>query len=178
MPAGLTPARTHVDVYEQRPLEQGWQAAWAEPDRRPSPEAIDDLDWLPARVPGTAAGLLRDAGREAGALDSQDWWFRTTFEAAPAATDEEVVLHLDGIATVAEIWLNGQLLLQGDSMFARHALDVGVLRATLRPRLDGDEGILSVRLRLRNLGGAPTGRVTLELDGPSGRHRAAISIVE
>ena len=254
MPAGLTPARTHVDGYEQRPLEQGWQAAWAEPDRRPSPEAIDDLDWLPARVPGTAAGLLRDAGREAGPLDSQDWWFRTTFEAAPAATDEEVVLHLDGIATVAEVWLNGQLLVQGDSMFARHALDVGallrglnelaircralapllgtqrrprarwrtrlvpdnnlrwfrtmllgripgfspgpvavgpwrpvrlerrrrvaVLGATLRPRLDGDEGILSVRLRLRNLGGAPTGRATLELDGPSGRHRAAIGIVE
>ena len=69
----------------------------------------DGLTWWPAVVPGTAAGALRDAGVAAGGdLDGQDWWFRTTFEAAPAAEGEAVVLRLDGLATMAEVLLNGE----------------------------------------------------------------------
>ena len=84
--------------------------------------------WLPARVPGTAAGALRDAGRwrpgDPSDLDAEDWWWRTSFDAQPVAAGEEVRLCLDGIATVAEVHLNGELVLQSDSMFAAHALDV------------------------------------------------------
>ena len=59
-------------------------------------------------------------------FDAEDWWFRTSFEAEPAlAPGEQVRLCLDGIATVAEVFLNGELVLESDSMFAAHALDVG-----------------------------------------------------
>ena len=44
------------------------------------------------------------------------------------------LLRLDGIATVAEVFLNGEPLLESDSMFAAHALDVGaLLRAERQP---------------------------------------------
>ncbi len=57
-------------------------------------------------------------------FDAEDWWFRTSFDAEPAADGEEVMLRLDGIATVAEVYLNGERVLESDSMFAAHALDV------------------------------------------------------
>ena len=91
----------------------------------PSPADLDGLAWIPAHVPGTAAGALRDAGREPGDLDAQDWWFRTTFEADPAEAGEELVLRLDGLATLAEVFLNGELVRRSESMFATHSIDIG-----------------------------------------------------
>ena len=76
-------------------------------------------------VPGTAAGAAREAGLTAAGLDDQDWWFRTSFEAGPAQPGEQLVLRLDGVATLAEVFLNGESVLRSDSMFARHAIDVG-----------------------------------------------------
>jgi beta-mannosidase len=35
-----------------------------------------------------------------------------------------VLLRLEGIATIAKVYLNGELVLESDSMFASHALDV------------------------------------------------------
>ena len=58
-------------------------------------------------------------------LDAETWTFRTTFEASPAAPGEEVVLRLDGVATLAEVELNGERLLDVESMFEAHEVDVG-----------------------------------------------------
>jgi beta-mannosidase len=128
------PARGAVEAHRELILDQGWEAGSSAPDANPDPASIAGIEWIPATVPGTAAAALRDAGRwapgETRDLDAEDWWFRTRFEAEPAAQGEELVLHLDGIATVAEVYLNGSLLLESDSMFAAHAVDVGgLLRA-------------------------------------------------
>ncbi|MBS1675917.1 MAG: glycoside hydrolase family 2 protein [Actinobacteria bacterium] len=118
-----------VPGHECSELTAGWQVAACEPDACATPAAAAGLNWLPAEVPGTAAGALRaagewdfDAGRD---FDAEDWWFRTGFDAAPAAGDEEVVLHLDGVATVHEVFLNGERIGGGESMFAPAAIDVG-----------------------------------------------------
>jgi beta-mannosidase len=112
-------------------LCDGWQAAACRPSDHTDPATLEELTWLPARVPGTAAGALRDAGcwhpGDPGDLDAEDWWFRTRFHAPPAESGEEVTLELDGVATVAEIFLNGRQLLASNTMFASYALDVGVL---------------------------------------------------
>jgi beta-mannosidase len=112
-------------------ISTGWQAARAPADGGVGIAGIDDLSWMPAQVPGTAAGALRDAGLwRTGDLgnpvdfDAEDWWFRTCFVAEPVLPGEEVRLCLDGIATVAEVYLNGELVLESDSMFLAHALDV------------------------------------------------------
>ena len=79
--------------------------------------------WLPAKVPGTVAQALRDAGQwslEApAALHGKDFWFRTRFAATGAQT-----LRFHGLATLAEIWLNGKQLLQTDNMFLPHEVAV------------------------------------------------------
>jgi beta-mannosidase len=248
-------SRARVDCHATQLLREGWQAAATEPDLHTSARDLEDLGWIGASVPGTAAGALRDAGagraEHCADLDAQDWWFRTSFEASPAFAGEEVVLCLDGIATVSEVHLNGELLLRSESMFAAHELDVGtrlrgrnelaircralapllevprrprarwrtrlvshgglrffrtmllgrapgfapgpavvgpwrpvrlqrrtrvaVDELTLRPRLDGCDGVLSVRARLRALAGSTLGAVEVELAGPSGTHRATLA---
>jgi beta-mannosidase len=89
------------------------------------PEALKDAAWLSALVPGTVAASLAAAGRwnlsQPLDADDHDWWFRTTF---PAPTNHPCHLCFDGLATLAEIWLNGQLLLTTDNMFRRYRLDV------------------------------------------------------
>jgi beta-mannosidase len=53
--------------------------------------------------------------------------FALRFEAELPAPGEEVVLALDGVATVFEVVLNGVVVTEGSSMFAAHAVDVGAL---------------------------------------------------
>jgi beta-mannosidase len=112
-------------------LDADWEAARCEPDEHLDPSGIEGLDWLPAQVPGTAATALRDAGLwrpgEPIDLDAEDWWFRARFDEAPAAEGEEVVLRIEGVATVADVFLNGELLLRIESMFVSHDLEVGAL---------------------------------------------------
>jgi beta-mannosidase len=124
-----TPPRIRVEGHDELLLDDGWQAASCAPDAHGDPASLDELAWLPARVPGTAAGALRDAGRrrpgDARDLDAEDWWFRTRFHAPAASGGEQVTLALDGVATIAQVFLNGVEVLVGESMFAAHEVDVG-----------------------------------------------------
>jgi beta-mannosidase len=126
--SGAATGRTRVEGHDVRALAHDWQTAATLPGACADPRSIDSLDWLPASVPGTAAAALRSAGAwragESYDFDAQDWWFRTSFDAEPASQDEQAVLCLDGIATVAEVHLNGEHLLDSDSMFLAHAVDV------------------------------------------------------
>ncbi len=115
--------------YELTPLSDGWQFAGTPPGACADPSGLPALQFSPAAVPGTVASALRTAGRwyagDPDDFDQHDWWFRTRFAAEPAAKSEEIVLALDGIATVAEVYLNGERVLDSDSMYAGHRLDVG-----------------------------------------------------
>lgn len=232
---------------EVQPLETGWEVA-AVGARSGIPPSEDRI---PARVPGTVAGAYRDAGREIPAgLDDVEWSFRTRFDAAVAGAGEEVVLRLDGIATVADVLLDGAIVATGESMFLGQVVDIThvvggsheleircrplspLLAESGRPRarwraglvadgnlrwfrtsllgrapgfsagppvvgpwrsvsierrrgvvvddlrvqatLEGDEGRLEIGGLLRSLGFDSPDRVLVELDGPSGRHRATI----
>ncbi len=57
-------------------------------------------------------------------IDAQDWWYRTTF-AAESRTDNELFeLCFDGLASLAEVWLNGELVLSTNNMFRTYRVDV------------------------------------------------------
>ncbi|MGA9874562.1 MAG: hypothetical protein WBQ21_02010 [Solirubrobacteraceae bacterium] len=245
-----------MDDHELYHLSVGWQAARSAPDLHVDASSIEALNWIPARIPGTAAGALHDAGLwhpgEPYDFDAEDWWFRTNFETPPAQPGEDVILHLDGIATVADVYLNGELILESTSMFEPHALDiaehlstgnelaircralrpllgvrrrprarwraplvadgnlrffrtmllgrlpgiapgpasVGPWRAVrlerrrhidvqeliLRPRLEGEDGVLSVLAQLRALDGGGVGSVEVQLSGPSGTHNCQLEV--
>ncbi|OYW74522.1 MAG: hypothetical protein B7Z37_17435 [Verrucomicrobia bacterium 12-59-8] len=90
-------------------------------------------DWFAAEVPGTVASALRARGQwnhqNPPDVDAQDWWYRTTFEAAARAADEASALCFDGLASLADVWLNGELVLSSNNMFRSHRVDVArVLR--------------------------------------------------
>jgi beta-mannosidase len=109
-------------------LSTGWEVAGTAPDACAGPGELDRLDWLPAQVPGTAASALRAAGRwergDSRDFDAEDWWFRTRFDAAAAVEGEQLTLALAGIATVSDVYVNGEHVLASESMFAAHELDV------------------------------------------------------
>src|SRR4051812_31123224 len=100
------------------PLVEGWELCSAPPGASAAPAG----PWLPAKVPGTVAQALRDAGQwtlDAPApLHGTDFWFRTRFTASGPQT-----LQFHGLATLAEVWVNGQKLLQTDNMFLAHDVE-------------------------------------------------------
>ena len=104
-------------------LAERWELAPSPPGACASAEDADGLQWRPAQVPGTAAGALGDAA-DGYDFDVEDWWFRCRFSAQPAAAGETLLLRLAGLATVAEVYLNESLILESESMFAAHAVDV------------------------------------------------------
>ena len=69
--------------------------------------------WLPAPVPGTVALARAAAGRDGtGDLHAEDHWYRLD-QPLPAGAE----LEFEGLATVAEVWLDGVLAARSDSMF-------------------------------------------------------------
>lgn len=122
-PAGRLAA---VAGHETTVLDSGWEAAAAAPG---APSDAPELQWIPAQVPGTAAGALRAAGLWDPAaprdLDGEDWLFRTRFACAAPEAGERLLLRLDGVATVWEASLNGERLHSSESMFERSLIDLG-----------------------------------------------------
>lgn len=104
----------------------GWQLCALPAGRVSHPHDLDAAapEWIAAEQAGTAAAMLRAAGRFSldGAtrrFDADDWWFRASFP--KPATAAEVRLGFDGLATLASVWLNGEPLFDSDNMFLAHA---------------------------------------------------------
>ncbi len=104
-----------------------------------------DIEWTPIAAATTVAaalGLASDGSRDGVtyALDEQDWWFRAVIPPAQETAGERW-LRCDGLATLADLWLDGQHLLSSSTMFA--AQDV---------RLPSDDRAHELVMRFRALG--------------------------
>jgi beta-mannosidase len=131
-------------------LECGWRFAASAPtqgdtlragavagasDAQVLPEALfvpAGLSWQPALVPGTAASSLRALGQWSldaprRDFDAEDWWYELAFEIAPCEPDARRVLGIDGLATLASVWIDGQPVLRSDDMFLAHEIDISAL---------------------------------------------------
>jgi beta-mannosidase len=89
----------------------------------------DAAEWtlLPRLLP--AAGALRELGRwsldgPVRRFDAEDWWYRLSFDAGQRSEAERMVLGFDGLATIAQVWLNGKELFSSSNMFVSHEVDV------------------------------------------------------
>lgn len=93
----------------------------------PSKLRVADDDWLPATAPGTVAAALRAAGkwnrRDATNLDDFDWWYRCHFRCDDPNSGG--LLKFAGLASLADVWINGRHVLASDNMFITHVVDVG-----------------------------------------------------
>lgn len=110
-----------------------WEAASLPADEAQDPAALAQLSvrWFRASVPGTIGSALRadghDVFREKPALDASDHFYRCKFEKpVTAGNDSEPHLELEfeGLATLAQVWLNGEPLFSSDSMYVPVRRDV------------------------------------------------------
>lgn len=126
-------SRVHSSsIVQHEPLSIGWEFCGIEAGRARAPQELAELtlQWLPATVPCTAASALRDLkhwtlASPARDFDSQDWWYRVKLTASRPAADERLLLRFDGLATVADVWLNHELILHSENMFRAHEVDIG-----------------------------------------------------
>ena len=127
-------------------LSEGWTLTLTDSDAFETPADIPtDIETLSAPVPGTVAQALENIGQfdrqKPRPLNGHDAWYRLTLicdQAGPA------ILRFHGLATIAEIFINGERVAQSVSMF--EALDVpfaltgadevAVCFRALAPRLD------------------------------------------
>jgi len=131
-----------------------WTCAAVAPGAAANPQEARALGtrWYPATVPGTAASAVRSAEGVAAALardfDAEDWWFVTTFECEGAGP---WTLTAHGLATVAEIWVDEQLMARSESMFTATTVRLTALgpRSTLAVRCAALGPLLGLRRRPR-----------------------------
>jgi beta-mannosidase len=135
-----------ISGHTSEPLASGWEFTSSEPNAisDPSGLALGGGVWTPADVPCTVASALRAQGlwsvdEQPRRFDADDWWFRTTFRSDAHDPAVHTWLCLDGLATVADVWLNGTRLLESRGMFTPHECR---LDAVLRP-----ENVLVIRFR-------------------------------
>ena len=106
--------------------------------------------WLPVTLPATVASTLAANGQwsfeHPPEIDACDWWFHTTFEGESGPNQHPAHLIFDGLATLAQVWLNGELLLSTDNMFRSHCVDVS---SRLRPENELVIGFRSVTEALK-----------------------------
>ena len=105
-------------------LDRGWRMFQSAPGLHADPSTIpDDADWIDAKAPDTAAAALERAGRFDRAapvdLDNFDHWWRCAFD---AAAPQRLVMH--GLATLAEVFVNGDKRATSESMFAPLTLEL------------------------------------------------------
>lgn len=136
-------------------LVHGWQICATAPGRYTAADhQLDAGCWLDIVEPATAAAALRarDDWSLDGAprrFDAEDWWYRVDFATPPGEPGEPLWLGFDGLAGVADVWLNGVLLLRSDNMFVGLEREVGALvrpgENTLLMRFQALDALLAPR---------------------------------
>ncbi len=116
-----------VSSYRRHLLATGWEMCSTQPGAFEHPAALSEaaIEWLQIGKPTTAADALRALGKwslngAARRFDSEDWWFRVRFTTPQCEGHGKLVLGFDGLATVADVWIDGKHVLSSDNMFVAH----------------------------------------------------------
>lgn len=141
-----------VSSHRRHLLATGWEMCSTQPGAFDHSIVSSDerVEWLPIGKPTTAAAGLRALGKwslndTARRFDAEDWWFRARFETPRCEAGEHLVLGFDGIATVADVWLDGRHVLASDNMFLAHecAVDANVAEHELLIRCRSLDALLT-----------------------------------
>ena len=128
-------------------LRDGWDVFLTAPDRFTRPEDLDGCGGtaVPGTAPGTVVSALEAAGSSALAHRSPDdfeVWYRCRFDAPAPDAPDEARLVFEGLATIADVWLNGAHVLRSENAFLRQDVEVS--------RLLRGENVLALRFSSLN----------------------------
>ncbi len=127
-------------------LRHGWQLLGTAPSQFATPGDVPaEAAWLDISDLAPVAQALQRRGEWSldgvpRRFDAEDWWYRVRFDAPGPSYASPCLLGLDGLATVCEVWLNGEALLAESNMFKAHRL---VLPAGLKSH--GNELVIVCR---------------------------------
>lgn len=102
-----------------------WQCCAADPGRAAPPL---DAAWESVPVPGVVSETRAAASMPRDDIEQRDWWFRTAVPAADAAG----WLVFEGVATIAEVFVDGAVSARSANAFVPFAVP-------LEPRPDGGD---------------------------------------
>jgi beta-mannosidase len=115
-------------------LCEGWMFCSTGPEECATPDELQSRErtWHAAKVPCTVASSLRSAGlwtldSPLRRFDADDWWFRLDFDLPDLKAG--TALGFDGLATLCEVWLNGERQLSTSNMFVEHCISSDALVA-------------------------------------------------
>lgn len=101
-----------------------------------TPSALADVDFVECNVPGNVeldlskAGILPEdmfkgenilLGEE---YETYEWWYETVFDGVDINPGDRAVLKFEGVDTIAQYFLNGNLIGESDNMFIAHEFDI------------------------------------------------------
>jgi beta-mannosidase len=116
---------TNPELMVQKEINEGWTFRQA-----------GEAEWLPATVPGTvhtdlmANGIIEDPyyrlnEHDVQWVDKVDWEYKTTFNMDGAFSGKDrMELDFKGLDTYADVFVNGDQVLQADNMFREWKADV------------------------------------------------------
>ncbi|MBL8573955.1 MAG: glycoside hydrolase family 2 protein [Hyphomicrobiaceae bacterium] len=183
----------HDSAETVTPLARGWRLRLCDAGAFHRPGEVGDDGFLPAIMPGTVAASLRAEGLFDPArptpLHGRDVWYKTTIEG-----DGPRLLRFSGLATIAEVFLDGESILTSDNMYLDHEIEVTLAgrhelamvfrsldgelarrtgkRARWRPRMIARQGLRLIRTTL--LGHMPGWCPSIDIVGPIG----GVSLIE
>jgi beta-mannosidase len=115
--------------YQRKLLLANWSVCATGPSTETRASPPEGTEWLAIKTLMPVAAALRALKRwsldePARRFDAQDWWYRLTFDAPLLTPGSRRYLGFDGLATLAQVWLNGAPLLTSNNMFLSHVCDV------------------------------------------------------
>ncbi len=101
----------------QELLLSGWHIQKTAAGAVNQPAHLATSAWQPTQVPGTVAQHCIAHGLDASNIDDADWWYTAESDLPERVNTSTLEIIFTGLATLAEVWLNGQLLATSQSMF-------------------------------------------------------------
>ena len=120
-----------VSTYTSNSLQDNWELLSCAPGtyQQPAQLATRELPWLAAIVPGTVVATLQqhklwDLDHLGDDVDALDWWYRCTFSVPAIEPGQRVLLKCAGLASIADIWLDGTQILHSEDMFCSSEVEI------------------------------------------------------
>lgn len=114
--------------------EMNWLLAATDCDQYSSPSELSgELIWVETKIPSTVAESIQNCehyGHLLEHIESKDWWFQCSFDVDDLTNEATPKLILSGLATLAEVWLNDEKILDANNMFVEHSIALENIKPT------------------------------------------------